>query len=44
MDVQVHAQQDKRPENRCEQGGNDLLDVVQIRPVMVRRGDDPACH
>ena len=30
VNVEVHAQQNERPEHRCEQGGDDLLDVVKV--------------
>ena len=43
MDVEIDADQDQRPENRREQGRDDVLDAVELRPVMVRGRDDAAC-
>jgi hypothetical protein len=42
MNVQVDAEQDERPENGREERGAPGLERVQVRPVVVRRGDDPA--
>src|SRR5437763_15650917 len=40
MDVQVDPEQDQRPQDGREQGRTDLLQSVQIRPVMVSGRDD----
>src|ERR1051326_5782641 len=42
VDVETHPDQDQWPQDGCQDGGDDRLQGVKVRPVMVRRGDDPA--
>src|SRR5439155_10109250 len=42
VEVKIHADQDQRPENRRDQGRDDLLDAVELRPVVVRGRHDAA--
>src|SRR5436190_15911805 len=42
VDVQVDAEQDQRPEHGRQESRGDLLQAVQLRPVVVRARHDPA--
>src|SRR6266568_4942553 len=42
VDVQVDAEQDQRPKNGRKQSGADLLDRIQMGPVVVSHGNDYA--
>src|SRR6266566_1933550 len=42
VEVEVHAGQDQRPENRRDQGRDDVPDAVEVRPVVMRGRHDAA--
>lgn len=42
MDVEIHAQQDERPEDHCEDRGPDQPKAVEVAKVVVRRRDEDA--
>src|SRR5439155_17336256 len=42
VNVQVDAQQDQRPQHRGEERRAPGPEGIQVRPVVVRRGHDPA--
>src|SRR5436189_1132853 len=42
VNVEVDADEDQRPEDRRQNPRDDRLDAVDVLPVVVRGGDDPA--
>jgi hypothetical protein len=38
--VEVHAQENERPEDDRKDGGNDLADILKVPKIVVVRGHD----